>query len=242
MRTTCGKSLALQWGFLSELAELPSRGFQASGLLATLSLNPRRGGAAAFPMPGPFKLESTEQGWTEDQGVQLPPAHPLAPVQLPSLAEPPFLHLQNEDNPASLGLVHQSVCAQPHESNPNLPPRTPNKVGRRQSKERRSGLVGGALGMGTRRALALCLELDFRTEFQQGVEGGFQPRALRVNAGRPRGLGHFPKAVPCSQPGPPVPSLFSFLGPCIPIRCLQVGSLPRARPSWEQQPFWILLC
>lgn len=212
-----------------------------SGLLTTPSFNPRRGGAAtAFLTPGPFKPESREQCRTKGGGVPLPPAHPLACVQFSSLS----LHhhiCKMKRTPACLRLIHPWVFSQPHRSNMHLPPRAPNKVGQRQSKEKGSGLVGEPWVYGSPKSPRPTPGAGPQTEPQQEVREGFQPRALRVKAGS-LGAGLLPEGSPVF-PGGLWGSSPLFPGSLYPGQVSSsLGFLPRAWPSWEQQALWIPWC
>ena len=209
-----------------------------SGLLAT---PPRRGGeATAFLTPGPFKPESREQCWTKGRGVQLPPAHPVAHVQLSSLS----LHHQickMKRTPACLGLIHPWVFSQPLGSNMSLPARAPNKVGQRRSKEKGSGLVGEPWVYRSLKSPGPMPGAGPQMEPQQEARGRFPPGALRVKAGS-LGAGPLPEGSPVFPGGLwwPSPLLPGSLYPGQVSSAL--GILPRAWPSWEQQPLWIPLC
>ena len=143
--------------------------------------------------------------------------------------------------PACLGLIHPWVFCQPHGSNTHLPPKAPNKVNQRWSKEKGSGLLGEPWVYGNPKSPGPTPRAGPQMEPQQEVRGGFQPRALRVKAGS-LGAGLLPEGSPMFPGGLWGPSPL-FPGPLYPGQVSSaLGVLPRAWPSCEQQPLWIPRC
>lgn len=146
----------------------------------------------------------------------------------PGLCNSPLLSLHHhickmKRTPACLSGSHPSmgVFPQPHRSNMHLPPRAPNKVGQRRSKEKGSGLVE-ALGHGSPKSPRPTPGAGPQTEPQQEVREGVSAQGPPESKRGAWGLGCFRKAALCSQVSSGAP-LLSFLGPYNLVRCLHPG-------------------